>query len=76
LPAALTAALPAALPATGPTGPGGELLRLLVELPFALVRAENVVLTLKLGFRGSLLIIYLHPTNRIRLHCHVFFSLV
>jgi hypothetical protein len=65
----------AALPTAGPAGLGGVLLRLLIELPLAFVRAEEVVRALKLGLCGSLLIVYLHSTNRIRLHCHVFFSL-
>jgi hypothetical protein len=67
--------LATALPTAGPSGLGGILLRLLIELPLALVRAEVVVRALKLGLRGSLLIVYLHSTNRIRLHCHVFFLL-
>jgi len=70
----LATALPTALPA-GSAGFGGVLLRLLIELPLALIRAEVVVRALKLGLCGSLLVVYLHSTNRISLHCHVIFSL-
>jgi len=69
----LATALGASLPA-GSAGFGGVLLRLLIELPLALVRAEEVVRALKLGLCGSSLVIYLHSTNRISLHCHVVFS--
>jgi hypothetical protein len=55
-----------------PPGLGGVLLWLLIELPLALVRAEEEVRALVLRFCGSLLIVYLHSTNRIRLHCHCF----
>src|SRR5215468_9456537 len=74
---AFTAAmlLPAALPAACPAGLGGVLLRLLIELPLALVRAEVVVRALKLGLCGRLLVVHLHSTNRISMHCHVVFSL-
>jgi hypothetical protein len=72
--AALRPAMPAlpALPAAGPAGLGGVLLRLLIELPLALFRAEVIVLALKLGLCGRLLVVYLHSTNRIRMHCHFF----
>src|SRR5262249_52105127 len=69
---ATAALLPAPAAGLRPPGLRGVLLRLLIELPLALVRAEVVVRDLKLGLCGSLLIVYLHSTNRIRLHCHVF----
>src|SRR5262245_32126361 len=71
---AALALLPAALPASRASGLGGVLLRLLIELPLALIRAEVVVRALKLGLRGRLLIIHLHSTNRISVHCHFVFS--
>jgi hypothetical protein len=57
-----------------PAGLRGVLLGLLIELPLALVRAEVVVRTLKLGLCGGLLVVHLHSTNRISLHCHFVFS--
>lgn len=67
------AALPAAaLPAACPAGLRGVLLRLLIEFPLALVRAEVVIRALKLGFCSRLLVVHLHSTNRISVHCHCF----
>jgi hypothetical protein len=66
-----TLRLSTARPAS-PRGLGGVLLRLLIELPFALVRTEVVVRALKLGFCGGLLIVHLHSTNWISVHCHCF----
>jgi hypothetical protein len=51
-------------------GADGILLRLLIEFPLAILRAEIIGRPLILGLRRGLLIIYLRFTNWIRLHCH------